>query len=597
MSSNAVITLETVRRRTESWHPWAGEFLSCHGSSLIRHCDAYDPSLGINPSQTKGSRRKKRKEIAIQLISTTVNICLFILVATGSTGCKPLSDATTHELKELSADFYDVATAIKASLNDKELIITFDDGPISSPDACAKAAMDRQPLIKTKYVVPNFADATPGTSDLIDYLNYYQVPATFFVLTSEFYNHHGNACTIQRIIHSPHLIVANHTWTHTSASFAPKTCDNTSDIPLTPVYRPLPAHWQRLFPPAILRQYLKTQLVKANRSKEASPQENSEDPQSYKATPLTSAHLIQEPTGTIFEYGPKGWSIFPAVGQPPQHAVFKGTPSTASSSSLASPPAPPAVTTAPTPSPTSPAALTPSHPQGASTEQPTHPTPGTTTTPSPYPGYSKFITNEVLAAGCYLNQYILLYSHTDNIARDYPLFYRPPGGFWNTEDHVLLDHPELQAHIGPLAWHYGGQFDGSDVSDHECWSIAAAWESANFSQRQKLLAMAPPEYVKELKKGNVLKGCADAYIARIEKEPEGERKGIVLLHDNQPQTIQMFIEYLHPQLMEKGYKIVNLNEVPYIEKRLEAMRANPKHHKKLGSCVPPKDRWCRPSEH
>ena len=498
---------------------------------------------------------------------TLVSVVLVASSAIALTmGCKKQGALSENaELQQLSSGFYDMADKIKNSLNDKELVITFDDGPITKGDACLAEAKDR--LVRTSYSVPEKPTSHFTTSDLIDYLNYHHVPATFFVIANRYYSHHTNACAVRRIIRSPKLLIANHTWTHKSIAIDPKTCDNTSNIPQTSSYRPLPEHWEKLFSHDVLKQYLQHNLVQTDLNSKQKEQENDTDSSTDNTSVVQEAPNLapDKPPFSFMEAMKKGWSIFPRIGQG-EHFVAVNPPEKISGGS--------------------------SHPHPMTMPLPDH---------SPYKGYSKFITNEVEASACYLNQYLLLYSDSERIAQEYPLFYRPPGGFWYAEDKIdLLNHPAMKPYIGPIAWHYGGSFNGRDVSDYECWKYARQWEESAQSTpkdtkiRNQILAKSPPTFIKGLKEGNPEKGCADSYIARIESQPEGQKKGVVLFHDNQPQTIRMFIEYLHPELMARGYKIIGLDQVPVVKEELMAINANLSNRKKLGSCVPAKDLWCQP---
>lgn len=471
------------------------------------------------------------------------------------TGCKQSSGVSQTELKKLAFEFSEESYNIKQSLNDKELIITFDDGPIHNSDSCDKFSLDLKKTIPAIYTVPQKATSQFGTSDLIDYLNYHRVPATFFVVTSQYYDHRTNACSIQRIIHSPHLIVANHTWTHTSINFLPKTCDNSSTISLTDSYRPLPDHWNRLFSHDVLKKFLKIQLSLSQKIGPPYPDISSTNSQETTSPHLDSDRLNPKndeklPHKQKYQIQTKGLrSIFPRVGKPPHYVSLQSESSEQTKKQIQT---------------------------------------------SSYPGFTNFITNEIEAAGCYLNQYILLYSPDHKTALEHPLFYRPPGGFWELEDKVgAIDHPSLEGYIGPIGWHFGGSFNGTDVSDFECWDLAKKYKDTDDEEnRSKLLSKARPEYIKGLKEDNPIKGCADAYVAHIESQPIGQRKGIVLLHDSHPQSIRMFIEYLHPQLEEKGYKFVGLDDVSYVKGKLSEIHAREDLKKQLGSCLPAKDEWC-----
>lgn len=116
-------------------------------------------------------------------------------------------------------------------------------------------------------------------------------------------------------------------------------------------------------------------------------------------------------------------------------------------------------------------------------------------------------------------------------------FFRPPGGYWEKSDHrLIIDHPRFKYYYGPVGWNMGGSISHFTASDHECWT-----------------------------KGMSLKACADLYF----KEISSKRKGIALFHDNHKKTIDMFINYLYPQIEAAGYKIIPLSRVPYYSQQIE----------------------------
>lgn len=117
-------------------------------------------------------------------------------------------------------------------------------------------------------------------------------------------------------------------------------------------------------------------------------------------------------------------------------------------------------------------------------------------------------------------------------------YFRPPGGWWLKEEtKYILGDPLFSNYFGPVPWNIGGgPLTATSASDHECWL------------------------------GRVtVQECARKYIAEIERK----RKGIVLFHDLDQRTVEMFIKYIYPAIKSKGYKVVSLDETPYYKKQLE----------------------------
>ena len=103
-------------------------------------------------------------------------------------------------------------------------------------------------------------------------------------------------------------------------------------------------------------------------------------------------------------------------------------------------------------------------------------------------------------------------------------------------DCASTDHPRFADYLGPVGWNIGGGPLGPEAaSDHECWAM-----------------------------GLSAKACANKYLLEIDKM----KKGIVLFHDVDERTADMFIKYIYPRLKEKGYKIIPLDEVPYYKKQM-----------------------------
>lgn len=122
---------------------------------------------------------------------------------------------------------------------------------------------------------------------------------------------------------------------------------------------------------------------------------------------------------------------------------------------------------------------------------------------------------------------------------DRPVFFRPPFGSWSPSVAETLNaHPALASnHVGPIYW----DFDSRD------------WEYCKQGRR-------PGE-------------CADSVFRQIERK----RRGILLMHDGQvsgdsaaqAEFALRVTQLLVPPLLELGYRIVPLGEVPEIAAILE----------------------------
>ncbi len=130
-------------------------------------------------------------------------------------------------------------------------------------------------------------------------------------------------------------------------------------------------------------------------------------------------------------------------------------------------------------------------------------------------------------------------ARTDSLIRSYVdgpvIFFRPPYGKWDSSIAGALNaDPEVSAdHVGPIAWDI-------DCRDWKCWQ-----------------------------EGHSPDQCADSCIRRIE---ESGRRGIILMHDCTAdiealklanRTFEL-IQHLVPELLDRGYRFVRLDEIPGI---------------------------------
>ena len=124
-------------------------------------------------------------------------------------------------------------------------------------------------------------------------------------------------------------------------------------------------------------------------------------------------------------------------------------------------------------------------------------------------------------------------------------YFRPPGGWWlKDETNLVLDDPIFADYLGPVGWNIGGgQLGDKSVADHECWSLSISVEV-----------------------------CGKKYVEEIEKLG----KGIVLFHDDDSKTADMFINHIYPEIKKKGYKIISLDEVPYYKDQIHSQGSTAK---------------------
>jgi peptidoglycan/xylan/chitin deacetylase (PgdA/CDA1 family) len=132
---------------------------------------------------------------------------------------------------------------------------------------------------------------------------------------------------------------------------------------------------------------------------------------------------------------------------------------------------------------------------------------------------------------------------TQLLGKDARRFFRPPGGWWlMDETKLVLENPRFADYLGPVGWNVGGGPLGPEsASDHECWAMG----------------LSP-------------KACADKYLIEIEKNG----KGIVLFHDVDERTADMFINHIYPEIKKKGYKVIGLDDIPYYKNQIGQVREN-----------------------
>ena len=199
--------------------------------------------------------------------------------------------------------------------------------------------------------------------------------------------------------------------------------------------------------------------------------------------------------------------------------------------------------------------------------------------------YSKFLRAEVKAAHCLIHERLqkVLSSEPEKI-RNYPLFFRPPGGYWEDEDRKLLvQETALDAYIGPVPWNFGGGLLENHAADYACWERDRWWRGLSEAQRQKEWDLdkgreeeqrkMPLFLWERLEKGmSMEQACSELYMQSIMSRPPENRKGIILMHDNVTRSVRMFVNYLYPALKKQGFQLISLSDVPYYKKQLEEIR-------------------------
>lgn len=208
--------------------------------------------------------------------------------------------------------------------------------------------------------------------------------------------------------------------------------------------------------------------------------------------------------------------------------------------------------------------------------------------------FSQLLSSEITSAQCYLEQELVKnFDPQEMRALRYPYFYRPPGGFWDVVDRNATEGDSRLDHlIGPVGWHFGGDLSEMSAADYQCWNLDSWWKKASEEEREKKLQELSPlspmiqTALFDPEKLSMIEACAQQYVRNIfTKDPE-MRRGIVLMHDNFSQTIEMFIRYLYPALQRQGFSFVSIEDVPYFAEQISSMgqRNIFEENTQFGSC-------------
>jgi len=114
-----------------------------------------------------------------------------------------------------------------------------------------------------------------------------------------------------------------------------------------------------------------------------------------------------------------------------------------------------------------------------------------------------------------------------------PWLLRPPYGSWSARVSGEVNDTDLGKYVGPIFWDVGGELTATHAADWACWGQALAVDD-----------------------------CAQRYM----NEMRENGRGIILMHDVHPQTVEM--TKLIVETMKGSVKFVALTEVPSIRTAL-----------------------------
>ena len=191
-------------------------------------------------------------------------------------------------------------------------------------------------------------------------------------------------------------------------------------------------------------------------------------------------------------------------------------------------------------------------------------------------GFSMFLLEEVKQAHCLINERLEHVFEDYEKAKKYPLFYRAPGGFWDSDlqdRQSLIESDELKNYLGPIYWQFGGQLSKISAADYKCWEVALDFKYNHQNKIEIHKETLDEEFIADLENPLVTapQACANMYIKSILLKDKKDQKGIILLHDNHQQTVEMFIKYLYPAMIIQGFKFVGLEKIDYIKDLIDKL--------------------------
>jgi peptidoglycan/xylan/chitin deacetylase (PgdA/CDA1 family) len=122
-----------------------------------------------------------------------------------------------------------------------------------------------------------------------------------------------------------------------------------------------------------------------------------------------------------------------------------------------------------------------------------------------------------------------------------PWLIRAPFGAWSGRVANGINGSEMKKYAGSIFWDIGGELTSTSAADWACWSQRVSSER-----------------------------CSDLYM----QEAKARGRGIVLLHDSHPQTIDMVKKYLVPDLIAAHYKFVPITAVPSVKRAIAGAGAD-----------------------
>ncbi len=119
--------------------------------------------------------------------------------------------------------------------------------------------------------------------------------------------------------------------------------------------------------------------------------------------------------------------------------------------------------------------------------------------------------------------------------------FRAPEGSWKPELVARFNKAGLGRYVGPINWDAGGRDNSRYSMDWACWNS-----------------------------GKTVPECGRGYLTEIYEA----NRGIVLFHDNRPQTMEL-IKWLVPRLKARGFVFARTDAVPEIAAKIIASGSKP----------------------
>jgi peptidoglycan/xylan/chitin deacetylase (PgdA/CDA1 family) len=132
--------------------------------------------------------------------------------------------------------------------------------------------------------------------------------------------------------------------------------------------------------------------------------------------------------------------------------------------------------------------------------------------------------------------------------------FRPPYGDWDGTTFSQVDGTPMEKYVGPVLWNIGDKMTAHTAADWDCWQPASDGKVLSVDE------------------------CGALYFEEI----QAKGHGIVLMHDfyfryNDPSqggSVDM-VKGLVPQLLDRGYTFVRVDEVPDVASKLPPLPSEP----------------------